>query len=92
MSDVSFHGRETPPVFNDGVIDAVNRLLRPATIYALVAVGVLFLLGLGTIMLIRYAQHGEIDWQGLAAFVTMVIFPLMQHAQNRSTERRAGVA
>jgi hypothetical protein len=73
-------------------IELLNRALRPGAIAALVAAAVLFLLGLGAIMLFRYAIHGEIDWQGLAAFCSLVLLPYMQHAQNRSTEKRAGVA
>lgn len=74
------------------LIDVMNRGFRPSFVYALAAVGVLFLLGLMGIMLFRYAVHGEIDWQGFAAFCAMVLIPILQHNQNRSTERRAGCA
>lgn len=73
-------------------IELLNRALRPSAIAALVAAAVFFLFGLGAIMLYRYAVFGEIDWQGLAAFCSLVLLPYMQHAQNRSTEKRAGVA
>lgn len=64
-------------------VDLLNRALRPSSIALIVLVAVLFLAGLGSIMLFRYAVFGEIDWQGLAAFCTMVLLPVLQHAQNR---------
>ena len=73
-------------------IDAFNALLRPSVIYALAFCAVVFVLGLGMIMLYRYAIHGEIDWQGLAAFITLVLFPIGQHFQNRHQLRMAGRA
>lgn len=73
-------------------VDLLNRALRPGTVALIALAAVFFLFGLGGIMLFRYAVHGEIDWQGLAAFITLVLFPVMQHAQNRHVEKRAGVA
>jgi hypothetical protein len=72
-------------------IELLNRALRPSSIAALIVVAVLFLASLGAIMLFRYAVHGEIDWQGLAAFCSLVLVPWLQHAQNRHVEKRAGV-
>ncbi len=72
-------------------IELLNRALRPSSIAALVFVGLIFLLGLGSIMLYRYAAFGEIDWAGLAAFCSMVLIPMLQHAHNRTHEKRAGV-
>ena len=69
-------------------IDTMNHALRPLAIYGLVFCGLTFLFGLGIIMLIRYADHGEIDWQGLAAFGSMFLLPLMQHFQNRHEIQR----
>lgn len=69
-------------------VDLLNRALRPWAIAGIVAAAVLFLFGLGSIMLVRYAVHGEIDWQGLAAFITLVLFPVGQHFQNRHTIKR----
>jgi hypothetical protein len=73
-------------------VELLNRALRPGTIAAIAAAAVFFLFGLAAVMLFRYAVHGEIDWQGLAAFCSLVLLPLMQHAQNRHHEKRAGVA
>lgn len=73
-------------------VELLNRSLRPGAMAAIVAAAVFFLFGLAAIMLYRYAAFGEIDWQGLAAFCSLVLAPWMQHAQNRSTEKRAGVA
>jgi hypothetical protein len=72
-------------------VELLNRGLRPGSIAALITVGVLFLAGLATVILYRYAVHGEIDWQGLAAFCTMVLIPYLQHAQNRHNAKIAGV-
>lgn len=69
-------------------IDLLNKALRPGTIWILAVIAGLFLLGLGGIMLFRYAVFGEIDWQGLTAFLVGVLFPIMQHYQNRHLERR----
>lgn len=69
-------------------IDTMNHALRPLAIYGLVFCGLTFLFGLGIIMLLRYAEHGEIDWQGLAAFGSMFLLPLMQHFQNRHDIQR----
>lgn len=67
----------------DHKIDLLNQALRPSSIAALMAVGLVFLLGLASIMLYRYAAFGEIDWAGLTAFLVGVIGPVMQHFQNR---------
>lgn len=67
----------------DQRIDLINRALRPSSIAALMAVGLVFLLGLALIMLYRYAVFGEIDWAGLTAFLAGVLGPAMQHFQNR---------
>lgn len=64
-------------------VDLLNRALRPSSIAVLLLVGALFLFGLGSIMLYRYAAFGEIDWQGLAAFCSMILLPILQHFQNR---------
>ena len=72
--------------------ETFNRLVRPGSAALFAFAGFVFLFGLGAIMLYRYASFGELDWQGLTAFVVGVLFPYMQHAQNRSTERRQGVA
>lgn len=64
-------------------IDLMNAALRPTSIGLLVAVGALFLVALGTIMLVRYAIHGEIDWAGITAFMVGVVGPVVQHFQNR---------
>ena len=69
-------------------IDTLNHALRPLAIYGLVFCGVSFLFGLGMIMLVRYYEHGEVDWQGLAAFGSMFLLPLMQHFQNRHDIQR----
>lgn len=73
-------------------VDLLNRALRPATVAAIIAAAVCFLFGLGVIMLYRYATFGEIDWQGLVAFCSLVLPLVMQHFQNRHVEKRAGVA
>ena len=73
-------------------VDLLNRALRPATIAAIVAAAVFFLFGLAAIMLYRYAAFGEIDWQGFAAFGSMFLLPVMQHFQNRHSERRDEIA
>lgn len=71
-------------------VELLNRALRPSSIAALIAVGVIFLLGLGSILLYRYAAFGEIDWQGLTAFLLGVIVPYLQHAQNRHDLYKTG--
>ena len=57
-------------------------------IAAIAAAAVFFLFGLGAVMLYRFAQHGEIDLNGLAAFGSMVLLPVMQHFQNRHQIKR----
>ena len=69
-------------------VDLLNRALRPGTIAGLAAAAVLFLFGLASIMLYRYAFFGELDWQGFAAFGSMVLLPMLQHFQNRHTIKR----
>lgn len=68
--------------------DTINALLRPMAVAALLAAGFLFLLGLGAIMLYRYASHGEIDWQGLVAFLGFITTFGVQHFQNRHDIKR----
>lgn len=68
--------------------DALNANLRPLTIYALVALGVAFFGALGSILLYRYAAHGEISWEGLTAFMVGVVGPVVQHFQNRNGLKR----
>lgn len=72
-------------------VDLLNRALRPIAIAAIAAAAVFFLFGLGAVMLFRFAIHGEIDLQGLAAFGSMVLLPVMQHFQNRHTIKREQV-
>lgn len=69
-------------------VDLLNRALRPVAIAAIAAAAVLFLFGLGAVMLYRFALHGEIDLNGLAAFGSMVLLPVMQHFQNRHQIKR----
>ena len=69
-------------------VDLLNRALRPLTVYALMFCGVVFLLGLGVIMLFRYANFGEIDWQGLVAFLGFITTFGVQHFQNRHQIKR----
>lgn len=57
-------------------------------IAAIAAAAVFFLFGLGAVMLYRFALHGEIDLNGLAAFGSMVLLPVMQHFQNRHQIKR----
>ncbi len=68
-------------------VDLLNRALRPAAIAAIAAAAVFFLFGLAAVMLYRFAAHGELDLQGLAAFGSLVLLPTMQHFQNRHTEK-----
>ncbi len=72
--------------------ELLNRALRPGAIAALIVAGVLFLMGLGGIMLFRYAAFGQIDWQGLAAFCSMVLIPTIKWMNDRHVEKRSGVA
>lgn len=69
-------------------VDLLNRALRPLAIAAITAAAVFFLFGLGAVMLYRFALHGEIDLNGLAAFGSMVLLPVMQHFQNRHQIKR----
>jgi hypothetical protein len=69
-------------------VDLLNRALRPMAIAAIAAAAVFFLFGLGAVMLYRFALHGEIDLNGLAAFGSMVLLPVMQHFQNRHQIKR----
>jgi len=69
-------------------VDLLNRALRPLAIAAIAAAAVFFLFGLGAVMLYRFALHGEIDLNGLAAFGSMVLLPVMQHFQNRHQIKR----
>ena len=57
-------------------------------IAAIAAAAVFFLFGLGAVMLYRFALHGEIDLQGLAAFGSLVLLPMLQHFQNRHQIKR----
>ena len=90
MSEVNPHNGPFEPYTS--VVDTVNKFLRPSTVAAIALMGVLFLGGLGTIMLYRFAVHGEINWEGLAAFCTMVLGPVMQQFQNRHSLKLAGMA
>ena len=70
------------------IVDLLNRALRPMVIAAIAAAAVFFLFGLGAVMLYRFALHGEIDLQGLAAFGSLVLLPMLQHFQNRHQLKR----
>ena len=59
-------------------------------IAAIAAAAVFFLFGLGAVMLYRFALHGEIDLQGLAAFGSLVLLPMLQHFQNMATGKGLG--
>lgn len=75
---------------NPELVAAVSTMIRPMTVMIVIAIGALFLLALGAIMLFRYATQGEIDWQGMAGFVTMVLFPTAQWFSSRHNLRMVG--
>lgn len=64
--------------------DFLNKALRPWVIAALAMLAFAFLAALGAIMLFRYAAFGEISWEGLAAFITGVLGPVVRHFENRN--------
>lgn len=69
-------------------VDLLNRALRPMAIAGIAAAAIFFLFGLAAILLYRFATFGEIDFQGLAAFGSLVLLPVMQHFQNRHQIKR----
>ncbi len=71
-------------------VELLNRFIRPGSTAGFALLGILFLAALGTIMLYRYAVHGELDWGGLTAFVIGVIFPVAQFSQHRHDLYQSG--
>ena len=76
--------------FDRDTVDAINRTVRPLTVLLLVAVGFLFLLGLGLVLLYRYAVFGELDWGGLIAFGTFLFGTVIKWFHDRHVEKFAG--